>query len=185
MSIVGVLTILILISHKLFVDQSKQRFLLIILLLSQFIFAYSDGYILDGDINIRSLIISIVLIALTVGSSRIAFRSYKKIAMGLLIILVIYTEFFNGIETFPKNQDFFENHFKIKKHLYLTPFKSTLDTRRYSDMANGDKYIKVYYFPNSYKAKEIKINSSGVYYFKSQGFGEGGYFVKFGETYSP
>ncbi|HOV28156.1 MAG TPA: hypothetical protein PK566_17600 [Pseudobacteroides sp.] len=177
-SVFGILSI-IFIMGMLFIKRIKIETKLIACMCIVFIyilFVFNDYISFYGNHSIENLISIILAI---IFSTILFIKTIKRpkkfliiLTYSLVIIIFLYTEFFNGIFTFKNYNEFFEVRSKVARHYFLFPYKIV-------DMENlpEEKFSSVYY--NFYRFSELKIHGNDIYY-RNPKFGETGIWFKFG-----
>lgn len=81
-----------------------------------------------------------------------------------MLLLVIYTEYLNGILETQNKHEFLHHQFALKKYYFLSPFKLSPDP--VEELANHPdaKCYKVYYIPGGYSEKHVRFENQHIYY---------------------
>ena len=169
MSILGVLSLCFLVYIKKRLHSDKLIFSSMALILLQLVFAFWDVFnILGGrKPNITlSFVYIIITLAVIFTLSIFVNLSIYKFNKGLIVItllLVLYTEYFNGIYSFSKIPDFFRFSLRLKTYYYIVPYKVT-QGRTYS--LDGEATV---HYLNLFHPTDIKSGTNGeLYYYESR-----------------
>jgi hypothetical protein len=155
----------------------------LLILVLQTVFIFNDGFSMF-PYNDKIFLIGIVVIVVTIFIGKhllIKKKNYKAVlaTLTLISLTVIYIEFFNGIYSFQDKNIFMETNMKLKKYYKIFPYKLVSSKNASGDV---DRQAIGYIFSGlDLLATPIGKDKEGnIYYYKPHGFGEPGYWFRFG-----
>lgn len=196
MSVFGVIVCVVVVFRIIEITLVKKRkmkytylmtdMILILIVINQLLFIFNEGFSLyQLTKNELSPFLSLAIAtALAISATKIQLKYDHFIVKVIMVVFVvfglIYTEYFNGIFSFNKYNDFFVYSRPLKSYYIIIPYKiiEQKENERVIDSeAEANVYKGISFYPIPIK-KDLK--GENFYYYVPRGFGRNGTWFQFG-----
>ncbi len=170
---------------------SDRILILVVLWYAQILFALSPGVCIGCKLSsafpsplLFLLLTTILLIAFLIWAMRTRFQKYLILPLMIcLIATTVYSEWYNGIETFDSSEEFRAFERDLKDHYHLFPFK-VID-RSDRQRSEADLLYLPEMFGRFLTPTPIMRQEGKLYYYLPKGIGETGRWFEYGKPRGP